>query len=224
MDLVAVGRAGACDVGLAPMDRLPRVRGDADAVVVIGNTRAAWPRFVEALRADPARIDSAAPWDAWARAEIEAALEGLEVQHIVRWAHGARGARFVAQRVAEACGLAWRAPSYLSVHPRVGSWFGLRAAVVLGVDGPEVVPEPSPCVACTEGCRSALERAQVGEGDWRAWLAVRDACPIGRAWRYSEAQIAYHYTHDRAILRRAVAQLALAHGHGVDLSEDITEV
>ena len=27
----------------------------------------------------------------------------------------------------------------------------------------------------------------------RAWIAVRDACPMGREHRYSEAQLAFHY-------------------------------
>jgi methylmalonic aciduria homocystinuria type C protein len=28
---------------------------------------------------------------------------------------------------------------------------------------------------------------------WQTWLAWRDACPVGRAHRYTEAQIRYHY-------------------------------
>jgi methylmalonic aciduria homocystinuria type C protein len=46
--------------------------------------------------------------------------------------------------------------------------------------------------------------AQVGrEGisdTWPLWLAVRDACPIGRAHRYDDAQIRYHYARDRSAL------------------------
>jgi methylmalonic aciduria homocystinuria type C protein len=34
------------------------------------------------------------------------------------------------------------------------------------------------------------------DDDWRSWLAVRDACPVGRSARYAEEQIAYHYTKD----------------------------
>jgi methylmalonic aciduria homocystinuria type C protein len=43
-----------------------------------------------------------------------------------------------------------------------------------------------------------------GEAGWRAWLAVRESCPVGREYRYCDAQIEYHYTKDRAILRRAL--------------------
>jgi methylmalonic aciduria homocystinuria type C protein len=28
---------------------------------------------------------------------------------------------------------------------------------------------------------------------WRLWLAVRDACPVGREHRYSDEQIRFHY-------------------------------
>ncbi len=34
-----------------------------------------------------------------------------------------------------------------------------------------------------------------------AWLAIRDACPVGRASRYSSTQIAYHYGKFSALLR-----------------------
>jgi methylmalonic aciduria homocystinuria type C protein len=34
-----------------------------------------------------------------------------------------------------------------------------------------------------------------------AWIDVRDACPIGKGARYSDAQVRYHYTKDRAYLR-----------------------
>lgn len=40
---------------------------------------------------------------------------------------------------------------------------------------------------------------------WRPWLAVRDACPLGREHRYSEQQVAYHYTKDAKWLREAVS-------------------
>ena len=42
---------------------------------------------------------------------------------------------------------------------------------------------------------------QPGLGDtWRLWLAVRDACPVGREHRYGDDQIGYHYRHDRTLL------------------------
>ena len=39
---------------------------------------------------------------------------------------------------------------------------------------------------------------------WRQWVAVRDApCP-GHPWRYSDAQLRYHYTGDRSALLAAL--------------------
>jgi hypothetical protein len=48
-----------------------------------------------------------------------------------------------------------------------------------------------------------LERAVAGgplEETPRAWLAVRDACPVGREHRFPEAMIRYGYTKDRGAL------------------------
>jgi hypothetical protein len=35
---------------------------------------------------------------------------------------------------------------------------------------------------------------------WHAWLAVRDACPVGRAHRYDDDQLRYHYAGERDAL------------------------
>jgi len=35
---------------------------------------------------------------------------------------------------------------------------------------------------------------------WQAWLAVRDACPVGKAARYDDSQIRWHYALDREAL------------------------
>ena len=42
--------------------------------------------------------------------------------------------------------------------------------------------------------------------DWRLWLAVRDACPLGREHRYDDDQLRYHYTKDVAALRSAITR------------------
>jgi len=56
-------------------------------------------------------------------------------------------------------------------------------------------------------CRPLFKAAWEGTTDvprgeeWRAWLAVRDACPLGRAHRYTEPQVLYHYTHEPRYIR-----------------------
>jgi len=34
-----------------------------------------------------------------------------------------------------------------------------------------------------------------------AWIAIRDACPVGTDERYSDAQLRYHYSKDASLLR-----------------------
>ena len=42
--------------------------------------------------------------------------------------------------------------------------------------------------------------------DWTLWLAVRDACPLGREHRYPEPYLRYVYTKDTGVLRAAAAE------------------
>jgi len=60
-----------------------------------------------------------------------------------------------------------------------------------------------PAFAQAIAARRSEEPATAGLGDaWRQWLNVRDACPLGRAYRYGDDQIAYHYRSDRRVLER----------------------
>jgi methylmalonic aciduria homocystinuria type C protein len=117
------------------------------------------------------------------------------------------------QRLADLSGLARLAASKLSIHPLYGPWVAFRAVAVLDIRGPSgSAPGAAPaCDACEASCLPAFRRARdvwmshaTGEAGWRAWLAVRESCPVGREYRYCDAQIEYHYTKDRAILRRAL--------------------
>jgi len=169
--------------------------------LVVGNSRALWPRFVAWLAAERWRLDAPHPLQAYVEEATGRAFAGIACE--IRYAHD--GPPWVPiQRLAERAGLAWLAPSNLSIHPVLGPWLSLRAAVV-GV-GPAVhaVAPPPRCAACPAACVPAFERART-QTDWRAWLAVRDACPIGREHRFQEEHIRYGYTKDREILRRAVS-------------------
>src|SRR5690606_32501025 len=105
-------------------------------------------------------------------------------------------------------GLAELSPSRLSIHPRLGPWLGLRALSV--VDPPPVRQRSAPrrlrlCPPCAKPWMSALSKAQAEprphEESWsRAWLRVRDSCPVGRDARYGDNQIRYHYTKDKRAL------------------------
>ena len=71
-----------------------------------------------------------------------------------------------------------------------GPWFALRAAIVM----PGEPPPPAPPVHALHLRRAVSRRAgDCASTDWRSWVAVRDACPVGRDHRYSDDQIEFHY-------------------------------
>lgn len=158
--------------------------------ILVGNTRALWEPFREALH-DPALAAERDPLERYTERAIAAAFPAARVIYGHR-RYG--GAFFPLQRLAVATGLGALAPTHLVVHPVYGPWFALRAVVL--VDGPVTARAPiaQPC-RCDARCTAALETALVAAGPdtWRAWLAVRDACEL-RACRYSDEQIRYHYT------------------------------
>lgn len=177
-ELAAAGFDLAHDFDTRAIPELPEGRG-----ILIGNTRALWPRF------EAARRDEPDPLERYTERTIDAAFAGARVFYAHRKYEGA----FISfQRIAVATGFGALAPSRLVVHPVYGPWFALRAIVVIDGVGPTRAPIAQPCT-CAATCTRVLDRALANPFEWRAWLAVRDACTLG-AHRYSDAQIEYHYT------------------------------
>ena len=127
------------------------------------------------------------------------------------------------QRMASAAGLAYLSHEvHLSIHPEYSTWFAIRGCVVVqGMSGPAVAPPPPVCSvsdSCLEAAAAALKIAARGPPErqthadmanwWKLWVAVRDAVDGGgHSARYTEDQIKYHYTGDRAVLEQAAATL-----------------
>lgn len=211
-DLCAATRAEAYNVRVPDELRVPDFGRPGALVVVVGNTRALWPAFAQALAADPSLAAAAHPLDTHAARVIGAAIDAALAAHApgarrdVRFAPEPPPRRVALQRLADAAGLAYLAPSHLCVHPTYGPWIGLRAAAVIDVDGPPPPPPIAPPCDCATGCGPAFARALAAgpprdaaelRDRWRLWLAARDACPVGRAHRYGDDQLHYHYTVDR---------------------------
>jgi cyanocobalamin reductase (cyanide-eliminating) / alkylcobalamin dealkylase len=192
---------------------VPELGGDDRLALVIGNTRDLWPRFVEFLRRHRDWLDRPDPLEAYSELYIAAAVRQAGIAQRVLWAHDVTPRAIPIQRLAHAAGLAFLTPANLCVHPQYGPWIALRAVAVFDVEGPPGPPAPVPiCSTCAETCRPALARAVYSDPNdpqaWKLWLAVRDGCPLGRQHRYGEDQLVYHYTKDRAALRRAVESAA----------------
>jgi cyanocobalamin reductase (cyanide-eliminating) / alkylcobalamin dealkylase len=183
--------------------------------VVIGNTRALWPKFLAALRAEPALLTGPHPLYRYTERAISQACAALPQPLRLRWSHAGGEGLVAMQRLAQVAGLAYLSESQLSVHAEYGPWIGLRAAVSLALPGPAGPPPqlPHPCGSCAGQCRPAFERALAAasaalsaadiEQNWALWLACRDACPTGRDHRYDDAQIRYHYLKNRQQLHDA---------------------
>ena len=179
--------------------------------VLIGNHRGLWKPFTRAYSEQAALQRSPDPLDQYTEASVYESLRVVSLGHEVRFGHSPEPSPVAMQQLAQVAGLAELTPAHLSVHPTFGPWIALRAAVVFDLDE-EVefaelrgVCDAETERACAEAFAAAL-RLTDGRGHeairetWEAWLAVRDACRVGRAYRYCERQIGYHYTHARHFL------------------------
>lgn len=194
---------------VAPVECLDDFERPDALGVLIGNTRALWPPFKRSL--EPSSVLPAHPLDGYVERTIETLITILApLRANAYFAHVIRPRAVPMQRLAEAVGFAALSPVELSVHAQLGPWFALRAVLVVDVQGPAGdAPTPArPCQDCPRPCVAPFQRALSlsPELDGRAvaehaadWIAVRDACPVGRPFRYGEEQLAYHYGLNRRI-------------------------
>jgi methylmalonic aciduria homocystinuria type C protein len=169
----------------------------ASPAYLIGNSRGLWDRFVAAMDADRELAASGHPLDRYVEAAIDGALDPGDV---VRYAHRAEPDFLPMIDVARAAGLKIGACG-LAIHPVYGPWIALRAVVVAPTTPASREPRPLATCDCAVHCAPPSDAARDSVG-WQPeiWLTARDACPIGRAHRYGDAQLRYHYHRDRAAL------------------------
>jgi hypothetical protein len=179
---------------------------------IVGNSRAFWKVFKADLKVNARLRQAAHPIDDYVMSCLATAARAFPVRQEILWAHTIHPRAFPIQRIAEAAGLACLSPSHLSIHPTYGPWHALRAVVVVDADGPRgAAPRAAnPCRQCPKPCMDALDQAMASSGrtpsgetirrHWQKWVSVRDACPEGRAYRYADDHIEYHYSKNRAVL------------------------
>ncbi|MFN0262734.1 ferredoxin [Tepidamorphus sp. 3E244] len=203
---------GGFDIGESERDLFPEAPGGQRprAIALIGAAGGSfWNAFSAWMAADPARPAFADPLDAWTR-------------EIVTPLADASGARAIYpfeppwqpfQRWAQAAEPVHPSPVGIFIHPDYGLWHAYRAALVyampLGFAAPD--PQPSPCETCADkpclsGCPAGAFSADgydlatcaghLAAPESRDCHLVgcraRDACPVGRDYRYGEVQRRFH--------------------------------
>lgn len=143
--------------------------------LLIGNSRALWEHLPHPLSRRERPIDN------YVERVVAAACADLPVRHHVYFGH--QGPPFVPLvAAARAAGLKLGA-CQLAIHPTFGPWLALRALVCMDI-APAFAPLAPAACDCNTGC---------GAPGLTTSLDRRLACPLGRPWQYSDAQIRYHY-------------------------------
>lgn len=171
--------------------------------LLIANDERLWAPFKRALFAEFAEHPE--PLESFVEARVQSAVAQLGFEQQIFFSH--QPPFIPIQRIAERARFACISPSQLSVHAEVGPWLSLRALVLLAL-APTAALAPAetlgPCNGCPAPCVPPFERARslgISSADvrrnWRDWVAIRDACPIGREHRYSDEQVEFHYARTR---------------------------
>ncbi len=182
--------------------------GGARSVVLLGNAGGSiWPAFSQWRRDHPGDD----PLDAWSKAVIGPIAEALNATPFYpsdppympfqQWAMRAEGLK--------------ASPLGILIHPTYGLWHGYRGALAFAESlDPENlnIGERSACESCLEKpclstcpagaisssgfavgpCRTYLATAEGKAGCMTEGCAARNSCPIGTAYRYSDAQLRFH--------------------------------
>ncbi len=213
-DLVRRTQVAGYNDEVASGYELPDFGRPSSLLLVLGNTRALWDVFISEIRQDSTLAEVHQPLDSWVEKKVSGVLESVGVRSHVSFAHASGKGVVGMQRLGALSGLGFLGPCHLSVHRKYGPWVSFRAAVVLDLHHTNgdysAVDTCSGCSA--KPCMVALEAVQEKDGSgveefrdsWKDWLKIRQACIVGQEYSFSDAQSAYHYTHERDWLLESV--------------------
>ena len=226
----------AAPFALKPLEDYGRPNGDCLAFLV-GNSKAMWPKFLKWLdgKQDPMGVSD--PVDTYTSEAITKAFQqyagGGDMRFEIFWASDMSPSRLVdmnrAALVSNLCHFSDE--MFLSIHPTFGSWVAFRAVVVvdmpasvqLAAEAPPHLPSllteeetADARVAFAEALKASSEVEMSVDGMplhlAHKWEALRDCVGVGREHKYSRLQSEYHYTKDRKLLERALAEMREGNG------------
>lgn len=211
--------------------------GEATLGIMFGNSRRMWGLFLNECRRDAKLLNSTNPLDTYVKRVVSQSVETVAPGQTVKvyWGNDRHeglegGEGYVSvQRLAEGVGLCYLdSNTHLCMHPVYGSWFSLRGFLLM--DGLvfdtqttyDSVPNPLTAQQEKRVADAIQEAMRPAEGateggatykglreNWRKWLLVRQCLHDGKhPWEYDEQQTVYHYTSDKEVLRRCVAECA----------------
>lgn len=220
LNLVGVASTAAWDATQPDARKTAALAPGARSIVVVANGgRALWSALLDDLRAHPEHLTATAhPVDAYARRQTDA-LAPLLAGARHRWFHAAAEAdvHIDFRVLGQLAGIGADSRLGLLLHPEYGPWIGLRAACFVDAELAPTSAAPSACVGCAAPCAAACPGGAFPDGRWAVDPCVafhaaspdcasrcfaREACPVGAAHRYTDAQYRYHY--DRFGGRRAL--------------------
>jgi hypothetical protein len=180
--------------------------------ILVGNTRELWVKFLSWLGKKDRWEEIENPIDSYTIQIIESASAQFFPGAKIFWMHEMSDYVVPAQQLAHSSGLAFLSRGHFTIHPIYGAWFALRAVILMNEKiSIEKGPAVNPCLVHTEeraektfqelSANSTAIHKHI-KTHWKEWLALRDIYQVGKKYRYSDAQIEYHYTHNKSVLLR----------------------
>ena len=177
--------------------------------VLIGNTSSVWKHFIGWLEKQPNWHELKHPLDVFTEQRIQKCCKLTCPSASILWTHETQSYVIPIQRIAHESGCAFLSKGQLNIHPQYGPWFALRALLLLDATPPAKIEPHNPSTDTIELKASQMflrlckqDKVFDIQSQWREWLKLRDLYEVGKSYRYTEAQIRYHYTHDKEILKR----------------------